>query len=246
MPAQPSDNEIVAGSHHHSRRAIGRLAAGVLVATGVSALSQGNADTKRKKKKRKRKKGSGGSGSGGTGTTPRPVTTSPPTPTYWPRVYEGTGELKVQLAGLGGNIQTYRTNVRINVDAHHANETNPFRFTMQSRPLSNKSGEITIISGYVYDRVWMQFWNYAFDPQKAGYFEGTLADDHMAQALALNAMMVPFEIYPGFVMPYLVSIKNGAQMGGQFTGNQLAVVVIGNSSYGIHPFQFGILANRVS
>jgi hypothetical protein len=242
--AEPLDHEVETVTKRLSRRTIGRMAAIMVVTAGVSSLSYSNADTKHKKKKRKRKKGSG---SGVTPAPPRPVTPKPPpAATYWPRVYEGSAEFKVQLVGLGGGIQTYRTNVRINVDAHHASETNPFRFTMQSRPLTNQAGEITIISGYVYNRAWMQFWNYAFDPTKAGYFEGTLTDDHLAQALGLNAMMVPYEIYPGYVTPYLVAIRKGAQMAGQFLDNQLAVAVAGNSSYGIHPFQFGILANRVA
>lgn len=236
------------------RRGMARLAASALSALGIGAAFDDASGKKKKKRKKKKKKKYSASPppppKSPPGSPPgTPPGSPPPPPTLWPRTYQGVGELKVQLVNISGQslgVQTYQTNIRIEVRAPHARETNPFRLTFWSAPLVNNPGEISFHSGYVYDGVFFQFWTYAFDPNASSDFGGRLTDNHAAEALALNAMTIPKEIYPGYVTPYPVSIANGAEMLGRFGGDKLAIAMVGNSSYGVNPFQFTVLATQVA
>lgn len=59
-------------------------------------------------------------------------------------------------------------------------------------------------------------------------------------------MIIPVEIAPNFTQPYQQSMAKGTEMAGRFAGDQLAIIVRGNTKNLQHPFLFKVLANRTA
>jgi hypothetical protein len=161
------------------------------------------------------------------------------------------GRMTTQVAltdvyGRSAGTQTYQTNVAIIFGYPRQaglRETNPFSIVIQSTPLVNNPGELSLYSSMVFDNTLFQYWSYQWDGTT---FSGSLTNNHVSEAAALNLITVPTEIYPGFWMPYTQGLANGTQMVGTFDqqGN-LSIRIVGNITNGAAPFVTDIVASRV-
>ena len=163
--------------------------------------------------------------------------------------YAGQLTMQVSLTdayGQPAGTQTYQSNVTITFEAPRQagmTETNPFSIVIQSSPLVNNPGEISLYSSMAFENTLFQYWTYQWD---GSTFSGSLTNNHMAEAIALNEITIPTEIYPGYWMPYTQALANGTQMIGTFDqqGN-LSIRITGNVTNESAPFVATIVAQRV-
>jgi hypothetical protein len=161
--------------------------------------------------------------------------------------YQGTATLTVELVNLFGQPigrQTYTTNVDMQVGPRDPRGTNPFEFVVQSNPLVNAAGEVSLWSSLPAEGVLFQYWTYRYDPVSRT-ITGSLTDNHVAEAIALNLLTIPVEIAPHIWLPFTLAMANGTQMTGNGDVNQIQIEVVGNTTDQAHPFVLVVRANRV-
>jgi hypothetical protein len=162
-------------------------------------------------------------------------------------IYEGTARLTVELVDVYGRhtgTPTYETHVKIVLAEAHPLESNPFHMSLQTEPLVNAPGEISLWSGLAAEGTFFQYWTYDFVDEGSSRFAGTLTDPHTRESIALNLMTIPVDIAPNLNMPYILAIGQGAEMVGEFAGDELAIAVEGNTTDAVHPFELQIEATR--
>jgi hypothetical protein len=164
-------------------------------------------------------------------------------------IYQGTATLTVGLVDVYGQFlgqQSYTTNVEAYVKAAEPRGSNPFELVVQSVPLVNAPGEVSLwSSATTAPDVLFQYWTYQYDPA-SGTLVGSLTNNHVAEAIALNLLTIPVEIAPHLSMPSTLAMANGTQMNGHLDDNQLQLQVLGNTTDQAHPFELAITANRVN
>jgi hypothetical protein len=161
--------------------------------------------------------------------------------------YQGTVTLTVVLVNIFGQPvgqQTYTTNVDVQLGAPDPRGTNPFELVVQSIPLVNAPGEVSLWSSLPAEGVLFQYWTYQYDPA-SGTLAGSLTNNHVAEAIALNLLTIPVEIAPNLPLPFTLAMANGTQMNGFVDVNQIQIQVSGNTTDQAHPFVFVVIANRV-
>jgi hypothetical protein len=95
-------------------------------------------------------------------------------------LYQETATLTVVLVSVYGQslgAQTYITNVNVYVDSTDPRGTNPFELIVQSVPLVNAPGEVSVWSSLSAEGVLFQYWTYQFDPA-SGTFMGSLTSEY--------------------------------------------------------------------
>ncbi|KAG7344620.1 hypothetical protein IV203_022628 [Nitzschia inconspicua] len=110
-------------------------------------------------------------------------------------------------------------------------ETNPFSITIHS-DIFSQEGSFSIASALFLrtptDRIYLaQYWT--FESYTDGTLEGTLTNNHLAQAAAYNLVDVTKEIYPGYSMPFPNAIANGAKISGTLMMEQAQLTIVGNT-----------------
>ena len=159
-------------------------------------------------------------------------------------VFNGQMAVTAQLVDVYGQpagVQTYRTNVQVVASAPQPGETNPFNLTIQSTPLVNNPGELSFYSSLPFEGVTFQYWNYSWTNNTT--FQGTLTNNHAAEAIAANLVTLPTEIAPNLTMPYTKAMANGTQMVGVIgADNSLHIVIAGNTTDMSNPFRAEIVA----
>jgi len=163
-------------------------------------------------------------------------------------IYQGTATLTVGLVDVYGQFlgqQSYTTNVQASVRAADPRGSNPFELVVQSVPLVNAPGEVGLWSSLPAEGVLFQYWTYQYDLD-SGTLVGSLTNNHVAEAIALNLLTIPVEIAPNLSMPYTLAMANGTQMNGHLDDNQIQLQVSGNTTDQAHPFELAITANRVN
>jgi hypothetical protein len=166
------------------------------------------------------------------------------------QVYRGTATTTVQLSNIYGASKgnfTYKTEVQVVIgppkkSLTNMSETNPFSLWLQSKPLVNAAGEISIASALPANGAIFQYWQFSGNDNN---WQGVLNDNHTREALALNLITLPMDIAPNLEMPNSVAMINGTKMTGQINVNQLKIIVEGNSTGGNTLFQTEIIAQRV-
>ena len=163
-------------------------------------------------------------------------------------IYQGTATLTVGLVSVYGQVlgqQSYTTDVAVYVNAADPRGSNPFELIAQSTPLLNAPGEVGLWSSLPAEGVLFQYWSYQYDPA-SGTFAGSLTNNHVAEAIALNLLTIPVEIAPNLWMPYTLAMDHGAQMNGYVDVNQIQLQVVGNTTDQAHPFEIAVAANRIN
>jgi hypothetical protein len=161
--------------------------------------------------------------------------------------YQGRAALTVELVDIFGQPvgqQTYITNVDVQLGPPDPRGTNPFELVVQSIPLVNAPGEVSLWSSLPAEGVLFQYWTYQYDPA-SGTFAGALTNNHVAEAIALNLLTIPVEIAPNLPLPSTLAMANGTQMNGYVDVNQIQIQVLGNTTDQAHPFVFVVIATRV-
>lgn len=159
--------------------------------------------------------------------------------------FSGQATVTVQLINVYGQIlgvQSYSTNVGVYIRPPNPGETNPFSLVIQSTPLANSPGEISLNSSLPAQGVLFQYWTYQI---QNGMLQGTLTNNHVNEAIALNSIIVPAEIAPNLWLPTPLAMANGTTMTGFINESQIQLQVIGNTTDMAHPFQIDIFANRI-
>ncbi|KAG7370479.1 hypothetical protein IV203_019049 [Nitzschia inconspicua] len=110
-------------------------------------------------------------------------------------------------------------------------ETNPFSITIHS-DIFSQEGSFSIASALFLrtptDRIYLaQYWT--FESYTDGTLEGTLTNNHLAEAAAYNLVDVTKEIYPGYSMPFPNAMANGAKISGTLTVEQAQLTILGNT-----------------
>lgn len=162
-------------------------------------------------------------------------------------VYRGTTTLTVGLVNVYGQLlgqQAYTTNVEVYLGVADPRGSNPFEIIVQSSPIVNAPGEISLWSSLSAEDALFQYWAYQYDPV-SGTLVGSITNNHVAEAIALNLLTVPVEIAPHLWMPYTLAMDNGTQMNGYIDANQLQIRVAGNTTDQAHPFELAVTANRI-
>ncbi|KAG7344619.1 hypothetical protein IV203_022627 [Nitzschia inconspicua] len=110
-------------------------------------------------------------------------------------------------------------------------ETNPFSITIHS-DIIGQEGSFSIASALLLrtptERKYLaQYWT--FEAYSDGTLEGTLTNNHLAEAAVYNLLDVNQEIYPGYSMPFPNTIANGAQISGTLMVDQAQLTIMGNT-----------------
>lgn len=161
--------------------------------------------------------------------------------------YQGSATLTVELVNVYGQPlgqQTYTTTVAVQVASPDPRGTNPFELLVQSVPVVNAPGEVSLWSSLPAEGVLFQYWSYQFNPAD-GTFAGALTNNHVAEAIALNLLTIPVEIAPNLSLPYTLAMANGTQMSGYVDASQIQLQVLGNTTDQAHPFALVVRAMRV-
>lgn len=164
--------------------------------------------------------------------------------------YVGTMTTQVQIVNVYGQAMgTETTQHAVTIIVNDAastllnRENNPVNLYIQTTPLVNNSGEVTLATAQPFNSVILQFWDITLNPNGTdNSLIGTLSDNHNAQGAALNLLTVTAEIAPGIVMPYPYAIANGTQMAAVYDEDEIILRALGNTIDMQHPFQIDMQA----
>lgn len=171
------------------------------------------------------------------------------------QVYRGTATTNVQLFDVFGQpkgVSTFQSAVEVVVTPPLAvgglQETNPFRFVIGTIPVvggppPGSPGEVSLWSSANVQGVMFQYWQFAAVTNNS--WQGSLIDNHVREAVALNLLTVPKEIAPNLELPMVEAMANGTQLQIAANGNQVTFIVDGDSTGGTAPFHIEIVAQRV-
>lgn len=162
-------------------------------------------------------------------------------------IYTGTATTTVQLSNIYGASKgtfSYKTPVEIvfslpKKSLSNMSETNPFGLWLQSKPLANAPGEISIASALPANGTLFQYWQFTGDNKN---WQGLLTANHTNSALALNLITLPKDIAPNLEMPYPEAMAYDTKMVGQGDSTQIKIIIEGNSTGGSTPVRTEIIA----
>jgi hypothetical protein len=126
-------------------------------------------------------------------------------------------------------------------------ETNPFSFTIETTPLVNNPGEISISSSITIDNVLFQYWTCrtGSDRNRNTTFSCSLTNNRADLAAAYNLVTVYEDIAPNLPMANTRGMANGTKMSGIFYKNGGALInITGNTTDMYHPFAIQISVPR--
>jgi hypothetical protein len=158
-------------------------------------------------------------------------------------VYTGTSTMRVQLVDVYGQpagVETYQNPIEIVALPAGPRDTNQVFLSIQSKPLVNDPGEVSIVTAERSGEV--RYWRLQVRPDDT--FDGVLTDTHAREARAANLITIPVEIAPNLVQPFTLAMDTGTRMSGIGTADRFEAQVEGNTTDQAHPFTITIQATR--
>ncbi|NMO17531.1 hypothetical protein HPC49_25400 [Pyxidicoccus fallax] len=197
-----------------------------------------------------------GMGCGGT-DSPQEAPVVSESPQTGGEQYVGTATTVVGILDPFGNVLG-QTNylkqvlvvVRPPIVAGTLLETNPFSLAVLPNPPIdvNSEGALSLQSAIGFfdagtgREFLFQYWTLTII---GNAISGTLTDNHVAEAIALNLINTPRELAPGIVISWPNAVANGAILEGTIDANQIVLRIQGNVVSGDRPFVSYITATRV-
>jgi hypothetical protein len=165
-------------------------------------------------------------------------------------VYTGTATTRVQVVNIFGQptgVETYQTPVEVVRLLPGPRDPNPFFLSIQSKPLVNDPGEVSIVTAERSGEVlyWrLQSQDNVQQQQVVTEFTGTLTDTHAREARAANLITIPEEIGPNNWQPSILAMGTGTRMSGAGNSARIQLQVEGNTTDQAHPFTVTIDVTR--
>jgi len=166
------------------------------------------------------------------------------------QLFQGVATTNVQLFDVFGQARgtfTYQVQALVvlgsPISGGGLTEANPFHLAVDPIQIVNAPGELSIRSAALSNGFMFQYWQFQLINQNS--WQGNLVNNHAAESIALNILTVPQEIAPHIEIPTSMAMANNTQMVGEVSGNQVTIVVDGNSIGGTTPFHTEIVAQRV-
>jgi len=169
------------------------------------------------------------------------------------QTYDYLGVLTTQVQtyniyGYPAGVRAYQLQAHVRLAPPARNryhrESNTFSLLIAPYPYNGvpREGGIEVTSALATRDLLLQYWNLSWTD---GYrFNGSLADNHTAEAAANNLLTFSREIAPHITMPFTEAMANGTRLSGYVDTRQVQIRLSGNVTGGNAPFAATINANR--